>query len=303
MSYARGMVASSVLNPWLLAARPRTLFAALAPVALGSALAAHQQRFQPVAALLCAAFALLAQIGANFANDYFDHRRGADSADRLGPTRAVAAGLISPKAMLGAALGALALAAVAGSGLIHYGGWSMIVIGAASLLTALAYTGGPFPLAYHGLGEVCAFVFFGLVAVLGTYVVQAGWPAPPAAWVAAAACGALAVNILLVNNIRDRATDERAGKRTLVVQQGRPFAQRLFAGNIILSLVTPVLFFAAQPGPAVLLPLVLAPLGLLLARVLAATPDGDGARFNRILAHAAQFLALWAALLAVGLIF
>jgi 1,4-dihydroxy-2-naphthoate octaprenyltransferase len=141
------------------------------------------------------------------------------------------------------------------------------------------------------------------VAVLGTYVVQAGWPAPPAAWLAAAACGLLAANILLVNNIRDRATDERAGKRTLVVRRGRPFAQRLFVGNIIFSLLTPLAFFAAQTGPAVLLPLVLTPLGLLLGRVLAATPDGDGRRFNRILAHAAQYLALWAALLAVGLIF
>lgn len=270
---------------------------------LGSALAAHQHSFQMIPALLCAAFALLAQIGANFANDYFDHRRGADAPGRLGPTRAVAAGLISPGAMLGAAFLALALAAAAGSGLIFYGGYSLIILGAASLLTALIYTGGPYPLAYHGLGEVCALVFFGFVAVLGTYDVQAGWPAPPAAWLAAAACGLLAVNILLINNIRDMGTDTRAGKRTLVVRLGRGLAERLFMGNIIVALATPIIFCVAQTGLAVLLPLVLTPLGLLLARVLAATPDGDGPRFNRLLAHAAQFLALWAALFAVGLIF
>jgi 1,4-dihydroxy-2-naphthoate polyprenyltransferase len=290
-------------NPWLLAARPRTLPAAIAPVTLGSALAAHVHHFQLFPALLCGVFALLAQIGANFANDYFDYRRGADAPGRLGPTRAVAAGLISPAAMLGATFIALALAAAAGSGLIFYGGWPMIIIGGASLLAALAYTGGPYPLAYHGLGEACALVFFGFVAVLGTYDVQAGWPAPLIAWLAAAACGLLAANILLVNNIRDLATDARAGKRTLTVRYGRRFAHRLFFGNTCLVLVSPVAVFLVTPtSPAVLLPLVLAPLGLLLARILTATPDGDGPRFNKLLAHAAQFLALWAAFLSVGLI-
>jgi 1,4-dihydroxy-2-naphthoate octaprenyltransferase len=123
------------------------------------------------------------------------------------------------------------------------------------------------------------------------------------AWLAAAACGLLAANILLVNNIRDLATDARAGKRTLTVRYGRHFAHRLFYGNIFFALVTPLILFIAQTGPAVLLPLVLTPLGLLLARVLAATVDGDGPRFNKLLAQAAQFLALWAALLALGLVF
>ncbi len=294
----------SAPKPWLLAARPRTLPAAIAPVTLGSALAAHAHHFQLIPALLCAGFALLAQIGANFANDYFDYRRGADAPGRLGPTRAVAAGLISPGAMLGATFLALALAAAAGSGLIFYGGWPMIIIGGVSLLAALAYTGGPYPLAYHGLGEVCALIFFGLVAVLGTYDVQAGWPAPLTAWLAATACGLLAANILLVNNIRDQATDARAGKRTLTVRYGRRFARRLFCANIFFALVSPIIIFLViRASPAMLLLLVLTPLGLLLARVLAATPDGDGPRFNKLLAHAAQFLALWAALLAIGLVF
>jgi len=293
----------SIFSRWLLAARPRTLPAAFAPVALGSALASHQHNFRSVPALLCGVFALLAQIGANFANDYFDFRRGADAPGRLGPTRAVASGLISPRAMLGATFLVLALAAVAGCALITYGGWLIILLGVGSLLAALAYTGGPFPLAYHGLGEVAALVFFGYVAVLGTFYVQAGSRLPPAAWLAATACGLLAANILLVNNIRDATTDTRAGKRTLVVRFGRKFAHRLYAFNVALALITPVLFFIAGSGPFVLVALVELPLGLLLARFLAATPDGDGPRFNRLLAQSAQFLALWAGLMSLGIVF
>ncbi len=292
---------TSARSRWLLAARPRTLPAALAPVALGSALAARLHHFQPVPAALCAAFALLAQIGANFANDYFDFRRGADAPGRLGPTRAVAAGLIAPGAMLRATFLVLALAAVAGCGLLPYGGWILIVLGVASLLTALAYTGGPFPLAYHGLGEICALVFFGFVAVLGTYFVQTGGPLTLEAWLTATACGLLAANILLVNNVRDLATDARAGKRTLVVRFGRAFAHRLYSCNIVFALLTPVLLFLGGMKPFVLVALAELPLGVLLVRFLAATPDGDGPRFNKLLAQSAQYLALWAGFLAVGI--
>jgi len=293
----------SVFSRWLLASRPRTLPAAIAPIVLGSALAAHQHAFQPAPALLCAAFALLAQIGANFANDYFDFRRGADAPGRLGPTRAVASGLISPRAMLGATFLVLALAAIFGCALITYGGWVIILLGVVSLLAALAYTGGPFPLAYHGLGEVAALVFFGYVAVLGTFYVQAGSPLPPVAWLAATACGLLAANILLVNNVRDFASDARAGKRTLVVRFGRQFAHRLYAFNVATALATPVFFLIAGFNPLVLVALAELPLGLLLARFLAATPDGDGLRFNKLLAQSAQFLALWAGLMSLGIMF
>jgi 1,4-dihydroxy-2-naphthoate octaprenyltransferase len=292
---------TSALSCWLLAARPRTLPAAIAPVALGSALAARLHLFQPLPAALCAVFALLAQIGANFANDYFDFRRGADAPGRLGPTRAVATGLISPAAMLRATFLVLALAAVAGCGLIAYGGWILIILGVASILTALAYTGGPFPLAYHGLGEVSALTFFGLVAVLGTYYVQAGGPLTGEAWLTATACGLLAANILLVNNVRDLATDARAGKRTLIVRFGRGFAQRLYAFNIAFALFTPVLLFLSGLKPFVLVALAVLPLGLLLTRFLAATRDGDGPRFNRLLAQSAQFLALWAGMMSLGI--
>jgi len=232
-------------NPWLLAARPRTLPAAFAPVILGSALAAHAHAFQIAPTLLCAVFALLAQIAANFANDYFDFRRGADAPGRLGPTRAVAAGLISPRAMLGATFLALALAACAGLGLVFYGGWSLVIIGAASLLGALVYT----PLAYHGLGEIFALIFFGFVAVGGTYYVQAGSPPPLAVWITAAACGLLAANILLVNNVRDIATDQLVGKRTLAVRFGRPFAHGLYAYNIIFAALVPLFLILSSAMP------------------------------------------------------
>ncbi|HTB62160.1 MAG TPA: 1,4-dihydroxy-2-naphthoate polyprenyltransferase [Opitutales bacterium] len=291
------------MNPWLLAARPRTLLAGLAPVILGSALAAHLHHFQPIPALLCATFVICAQTGANFANDYFDHRHGADAPGRLGPVRVVASGLVSPTAMLAATFAILTLAAAVGCGLIYYGGWPTIAIGVASLLGALAYTGGPFPLAYHGLGEVTVVIYFGLVATLGTFYVQAGWPAPSLAWLAAVACGLLAANILLINNIRDRPADAAAAKRTLAVRFGRQFSSRLFGFNLVFAFLTSIIFYAIDQHIAYLLPLILVPLGLLLTRVLGAIADGDGPRFNKLLGFTAQFLALWSALFAVGLLF
>ena len=290
------------LKTWLLAARLRTLPAAIAPVALGSAFAAREMHFKLVPALLCAAFALLAQIGANFANDYFDFRQGADTANRLGPKRAVASGLVKPAAMLRATLLALALAAVAGSCLIFYGGWWLVLIGAASLLGALAYSGGPFPLAYHGLGEVCAIVFFGFVAVLGTFLVQAGLPTAPAPWLAALGCGLLAANILLVNNIRDLNTDKGAGKRTLAVRVGRPWAQRFYAANLIVVVAITLMFFLVDWNLWLVPALASAvPLGAFFIRVLRAIPEGDGPRFNHLLAQSAQFMALWALLMSLGI--
>jgi len=205
--------------------------------------------------------------------------------------------------MLVATLMVLALAALAGCALIPYGGWPLVAIGVSSLLAAYAYTGGPFPLAYHGLGEVCTLVFYGFVAVIGTYIVQARWPAPPAAWMAGSGCGLLATNILLINNIRDMAEDTRAGKRTLVVRIGRKAAQRLYGFNLIFALLMPLLFFAIGSSAFVLLPLLLAPYGHLLYKSLGAAPEGDGRVFNKLLGFSAQLLALWAAFFALGIAF
>lgn len=213
---------------WLGAARPRTLPAAVAPVLAASALAWRDGEFDAVPAACALAFALLVQIGTNFANDYFDFIKGADTAERVGPRRAVAAGLVSPATMKRAMIGVFAAAFLSGLTLLGYGGWPLLVIGVASIVCGAAYTGGPYPLGYNGLGDVFVFIFFGFVAVGATYYVQAGVMTDEA-WIIGAGIGALAANILVVNNYRDVETDAKAGKRTLVVRFGRAFARAQFA--------------------------------------------------------------------------
>ncbi len=215
-------------NPWLAAARPRTLPAAVAPVLVGTALAWRAGAFDARAAAVCLAFALLIQIGANFANDYYDHRHGADNADRVGPRRAVASGLVTPAAMRRAMWLVFGLAFVLGLTLVAWGGWWLVVVGVLCIASGIAYTGGPWPLGYYGLGDLFVFIFFGLVAVCATFYVQAGTLSREAV-LAAVAVGLLTVNILVVNNYRDEETDRRAGKHTLVVRWGRGFARGQFA--------------------------------------------------------------------------
>ncbi len=228
----------SPLLIWLAAARPRTLPAAVAPVLVGSALAWQAGQFVAPAALACLAFGLLVQIGTNFANDYYDFFKGADTAARVGPRRAVASGLVAPATMRMAMVAVFALAFLTGLTLLRFGGWPLVGLGVASILSGLAYTGGPWPLGYHGLGDVFVFVFFGLVAVGATCFVQTG-AVTAAILVAAAGIGALATNILLVNNYRDADTDAVAGKRTLVVRFGRRFARGQFAVAHALALAVP----------------------------------------------------------------
>ncbi|HSH93539.1 MAG TPA: 1,4-dihydroxy-2-naphthoate polyprenyltransferase, partial [Roseimicrobium sp.] len=205
---------------WAEAARPRTLPAAVAPVLVASALAMRDDLFNAQAALSCLVFALLIQIGTNFANDYYDFIKGADTAERVGPRRAVAAGLVAPAAMKRAMIGVFAVAFLAGLSLLGFGGWPLLLIGVASILCGIAYTGGPYPLGYNGLGDVFVFVFFGLVAVGATYFVQTGLVTGEVLLLGSG-IGALATNILVVNNYRDVETDAKAGKRTLAVRFGR----------------------------------------------------------------------------------
>jgi 1,4-dihydroxy-2-naphthoate octaprenyltransferase len=202
--------------------------AAVAPVLAGSALAWREGAFKGPAALACLGFALLVQIGANFANDYYDFIKGADTAERVGPRRAVASGLVAPAVMRMAMWLVFALAFAVGLTLLRFGGWPLLVVGVVSIVCGVAYTGGPFPLGYHGLGDAFVFIFFGLVAVSVTYFVQAGHISREAL-LAGAAIGALATNILLVNNYRDVETDAKAGKRTLVVRFGKSYARAQFA--------------------------------------------------------------------------
>ena len=284
---------------WLAAARPRTLPAAVAPVLVGSALAWHDGRFDAGAAALCLGFALLVQIGTNFANDYYDFIKGADTAARLGPRRAVAAGLISPAVMHRAMWVVFAVAFGCGLGLVAWGGPWLLVIGVASILCGLAYTGGPWPLGYHGLGDVFVFVFFGVVAVEATYFVQAGRFGMDGL-LAAVPIGLLTTNILLVNNYRDVETDAAAGKRTLVVRFGRGFAQGQFAVALAVALAMPLVFLARGQRAWCLLPMALAPIAWAHFRRLRERPTSTA--LIALLGDTGKLLAIYAALFAAGVV-
>ncbi len=211
------------MNPWLLATRPKTLAAGIVPVAVGTALAGTVTAIDWWLAGGCLLGALLIQIGCNFANDAFDSLKGADTAARLGPTRAVAAELISARAMLVATAAVLLVALAVGLWLAQAGGWPVLVLGVVSLVCAVAYTGGPFPLAYLGLGDLFVLLFFGLFAVLGSAWIQVAHgprALPPPWWCAAVGIGLQAAAIICVNNLRDIATDGPAGKRTVCVRLG-----------------------------------------------------------------------------------
>lgn len=286
-------------NTWWGAARPRTLSAAIAPVVVGSALAARNGHFVPVAAALCLGFALLVQIGTNFANDYYDFVHGADTPARVGPRRAVAAGLVAPATMRRAMIATFALAFAVGLGLVAWGGWWLVGIGLASILCGIAYTGGPWPLGYNGLGDVFVFIFFGLVAVGATYFVQAGgWTLD--AMLAAVPVGLLAVNILVVNNYRDAATDAAAGKRTLVVRFGRRAARIQFATAHGVALTIPAVFVMRGYGPWTLLPIMLAPMAWSHERRLRRSESP--LELISLLGDTGKYLALYAVLLAIGLV-
>ena len=284
---------------WIGAARPRTLPAAFAPVVVGSALAGHDGAFNLAAASLCLGFSVLVQIGTNFANDYYDFVRGADTTTRVGPRRAVASGLIAPATMKRAMTGVFVGAFLVGLGLVAWSGPWLIAIGAASILCGIAYTGGPWPLAYHGLGDLFVFVFFGLVAVCATYFVQAGRVGGDAV-LAAIPIGLLAANILVVNNYRDVETDAAAHKRTLVVRFGRGAARTQFNLSLLIAFATPLLFVARGFSFWCLLPLLLTPVGWMHARRLReSTTPGE---LIALLGATGKLLAVYAILLGTGFV-
>jgi 1,4-dihydroxy-2-naphthoate octaprenyltransferase len=246
------------------------------PVLVGTAAVLPDEGALPrplafLAALLCA---LLIQIGTNFANDYFDFHKGADTADRLGPTRVTQAGLIAPGRVLAATILTFGLAALLGLYLVALGGWPILLVGVLSILSGLAYTGGPYPLGYHGLGDVFVFVFFGLVAVVGSAYVQVG-RIEPAAVAAAIPTGLLVTAILVVNNLRDADTDRAAGKMTLAARFGRS-AARLQYGALVLGayLFPPALPLFDPSAKSHWLPWLTLPLALLLVRTVATRSNG-----------------------------
>lgn len=235
--------AVSPLRVWVLAARPKTLPAAVAPVIAGTAVAYHEGGQQWLFAVLAMVTALLLQIAANFANDALDFKRGADTAERLGPTRVTASGLITAEGVIRATVLTLILAVVTGLPLAIRGGWPIFVLGIAAIICAVAYTGGPWPLAYLGLGEVFVFLFFGLAAVTGTAYIQTK-EVTALALVTAIPVGALAVGILIVNNLRDIDTDRVAGKKTLAVRLGKRNTQLEYGLMLIIAAATPVVMWA-----------------------------------------------------------
>lgn len=289
----------SAWQVWMLASRPKTLPAAAAPALAGSAVAFYEGVFRPGPALAALLGALLLQIGANLANDVFDYHKGADTADRLGPLRVTQAGLLSPRQVLAGTWVVFGLASLLGLYLIWQAGWPVLVIGLASILAALAYTGGPYPLGYNGLGELFVFLFFGVVAVCGTYFVQAWAVSTLAIW-ASIPVGLLVTAILVINNLRDIETDRVAGKRTLAVRFGAEGARREFLLWIGLAYLIPVLMVLLRVGPPLVL---LSWLSLpFAASQVRKAWRLSGRPLNAVLAGAGQLALIFSLLLSLGLL-
>ena len=230
-----GNTPKNKLKAWVEASRPRTLPASLSPVLVGSALAYRDGFFRWTPTILCVLVALLAQIASNFANDYFDYKKGADREDRLGPERAVAQGWIKPKSMLVGTLITLALACLCGCGLLFFAGWELIPVGIAIAICVLAYSAGPFPLAYNGFGDICVLLFYGIIPVCFTYYVQA-LSFSGLSFILSFAVGLLSTNILIINNYRDYVQDRQSNKRTTVVLFGRRFARIFYLVNGLIAI-------------------------------------------------------------------
>jgi 1,4-dihydroxy-2-naphthoate octaprenyltransferase len=283
-----------------MAARPRTLPAAVAPVLVGTSLAIHVGRFHPLAFVAALLGAMLIQIGTNLSNDYSDARRGADAEDRLGPVRVTAGGLVPPRQVLVATYTTFALAVLCGVYLIAVAGWLLLAIGAASILAGVLYTGGPKPYGYEGLGELFVFLFFGIVAVSGSYYVQRR-ALPWEAFVLAVPVGLLIAAILVVNNIRDIESDRRAGKRTLAVRLGRQRTRLLFIAMLIVAFASGLICWVAGPlSPWLALTLLAVPLAVVVARTV--WSHSDGPSLNAALAQSGILALFYCLALSAGVL-
>ncbi len=300
MTATREATRPSGIRIWLMAARVRTLPAAIAPVLVGTALAGYLHVFHPLRFVAALIGAMFIQIGTNLSNDYSDARRGADTEDRLGPVRVTAGGLVPPRQVLIATYLTFGVAVLAGVYLVIVAGWQLLVVGAASILAGVLYTGGPKPYGYEGLGEVFVFLFFGIVAVAGSFFVQTkhlDWEA----FALAVPVGLIAAGLLVVNNVRDIETDRRAGKRTLAVRIGRARTRRLFAAMIYIAyLLTPVTWVFGPLEPWLFLPWLTLPLAARAVR--AVRTRTDGASLNQALARTGQLQLIFCALLSAGLL-
>ncbi|SDK17914.1 1,4-dihydroxy-2-naphthoate polyprenyltransferase [Natronorubrum texcoconense] len=299
---------------WLMAARPQTLPAAAAPIIVATGLAIHEGVFALLPAVMAFVGAALIQVGTNFANDYYDAIKGADTDDREGFTRVTQAGIIEPERVKLATIVTFALAIVTGTYLVYIGGVPILVVGLVSVFCGWAYTGGPYPLGYHGLGDLFVFVFFGIVAVMGTFYVQAaatlaeplavGIPdgtVTREAFLASLPVAGISTAILVVNNVRDLETDAETGKRTLAVRLGYRWSRAEYVVMIGLGYVTPVWLWLGEGfGPGVLLPLVTLPYAAVIARTVCTRTDGEA--LNPALEGTGKLLAIYAALFAAGVV-
>jgi 1,4-dihydroxy-2-naphthoate octaprenyltransferase len=283
-----------------MAARVRTLPAAIAPVLVGTALAGYIHVFHPLRFLAALVGAIFIQVGTNLSNDYSDARRGADSDDRLGPVRVTAGGLVPPGQVLRATYVSFGIAVLAGIYLTVVAGWQLLIVGAASIAAGVLYTGGPRPYGYEGLGELFVFLFFGIVAVAGSYFAQVehlSWEA----FALAVPVGLIAAGILVVNNVRDIDTDRRAGKRTLAVRLGRLRTRVLYAAMIYGAfLLAPVTWLFGPLRPWVLLPWLTLPLAAQVVRTVRNRTDGPS--LNQALAQTGMLQLAFCVLLSAGLL-
>jgi 1,4-dihydroxy-2-naphthoate octaprenyltransferase len=285
---------------WVMAARPKTLPLGVAPVLVGTALAGYLHIFHPlrfIAALLGSVFI---QIGANLSNDYSDAHRGADTEDRLGPVRVTAGGLVPPRQVLIATYVTFGLAVLCGVYLIAVAGWQLLLIGVASIIAGVLYTGGPRPYGYEGLGEVFVFLFFGIAAVAGSYFAQVrdfSWES----LVLSAPIGLIAAAVLVVNNTRDIDTDRRANKRTLAVRIGRERSRRMYATMVLIAY--PIVLIPWVFGPLtawLLLPFLTVPIAAGVIKIV--STHSDGPSLNRALAKTGQLQLCFCVLLSAGLL-
>jgi 1,4-dihydroxy-2-naphthoate octaprenyltransferase len=289
----------SKIESWLLASRPRTLLAAIVPVMVGSALAISQNQFTPLLSIIALLCSILIQVGTNFTNDLYDYLKGTDKEDRVGPKRVLISGLISVYEMKIGIIAVFSLAFLLGLYLVYSAGIVILIIGVISIIAGLAYTAGPYPLAYNGLGDVFVFVFFGIVGTAGTYYLHLH-EFSLLSVLTAIPVGALITNILVVNNYRDIDEDREANKYTLAVKLGKKFSRFQFVNSIVISyLVIFIIYFKYDYSYFIFVPIISLPIGIKLIKMLQTL---EGEQLNKTLELSAKFAALFGLLFSLGLI-
>ncbi|MEW5843639.1 MAG: 1,4-dihydroxy-2-naphthoate polyprenyltransferase [Bacteroidota bacterium] len=289
----------SKFDAWILASRPRTLAAAIVPVIVGSSIAIRDGLFQPLAAFVALLCSILIQVGTNYVNDLFDFLHGTDKEDRTGPQRAVASGIISVTEMKIGIYISFGMSFVLGMYLVSIGGWFILFLGVISILAGIAYTAGPFPLAYNGLGDIAVFIFFGFVGTVGTYYVQTLTITSMAFW-SSVPVGALITNILVVNNYRDREEDRSNGKNTLAVIFGEKFTRLQYLTFMIVSYaILFVVYFTYKKSLWIFLPLLSLPISIKLIRMIYSL---RGKELNKTLELTAKLSAIYGLLFAAGIL-